>query len=1384
MACLLASGDAAAAERVWGDAAIPPAKRWRLGDRTAEAQNVLSVLREYATQIQRHAESVAADWRIVGGAPSHNASAAAFAPVGGPQWVRDLWELSALQTAKLPAAGAAPVAISTPQVVGGVIIRQQTPQPDAGQRSDTTVREAIEQSRKELIEAGQSPVIAPQPLVVGGLLISRCLDRLRAFDLSSGRLVWESVYADPVAAELFDVDWAEHVVVPSAVSAQDMLAFLTQRVWHDLTVGTLSSDGRSVFAVEKDGFVFATRVIAPSGESPRLGPKETNRLVAYEVRTGRLRWRLGGPRGPHELPLAGVFFLGPPLPLDGRLYVLAEEGGDIRLLCLDADHGTLLWAQTIASPDLSVMDDARRRVAGLQPAYADGLLICPTGAGAVVAYDLVGRRIAWARRYQEPPPEIDPNSRAAFAFMIMRARMMGLASSLQQLSQPRWLDGTPRVAGGHVLLTPSDSNELLCYRLRDGKLMWKRPRADGLWIAAVLPAHVVVVSRGQVEAYRLADGKPAWAQPTPIGLPAGRGVRLGGRYVLPLQTNELVVVDLNDGRILLRAPHEQPVEGNLAAGSGTLAVQGPAFVAAFPTLDRLQQRIADGLQRPQTRSQALALRGEMRLAEGLTDAGLQDLQQALQIRSDDRVRTIMVGALLENLRRGDSRNERSLALIQRLIEDSPRRADYFHVYVNGLIRAGHRREAFEELLRFADGIEGPEMIRTSPSAQVRSDRWVRAQLTAMLSTQASDLALHRRAEEWIRRRLAENSSPEVLLRLLGLFGRTPLADDVRRRLITQWMKDDTEPLACEQHLITLSHSGDERTAAWANAQLLELWRRHRRYESMPYRLVLLASRFAQTPVDGKTTGIEFVRQWLERPAVRERLAREHWQWRPLSRIVVQAPSAPLQAIRRSYPVQRLEDLDAGLAGWTFELDDGRQNVVAYDSQRNERWRVSLAELSVRPPDTRGNYCLVRGHMLVFVLGETCLAVDALRDDRSGVRVLWKKRLTDVVPGASQLVRIVANVNLGRGRPVLRFDSQGQPLGNVGGLSDDVLVLQIGGRLQAVDPFTGDSLWVREGLPRGLQFSGDGHVLVCELNDDDSALVVRLDDGEALGTRLLPPLNARAAWLGRRLVSVHQNAASTLVLATDMLSGQTVWQRELVPQIRTAVVLPTAAEVNDHCLELLLDDRRVSHGTAGLEVALNELFAPELLAIDPRGELAMLELEQGRTRFRRRVHPQANLEDFAVRRSRFGYTVLTQTPINEPGVLRISGLTSEDRTVHGWCIGLDRHTGEVLWQRLIEKHCVTPHQPVAVPTLLFAARQFVQRKRANGGTFSLATYRVGMLDVRSGEFREVSPGAVTFVRLIVKPNAIAQHVEYDLGRTAVYARFGMDGQDDGERPGKD
>ena len=72
-----------------------------------------------------------------------------------------------------------------------------------------------------------------------------------------------------------------------------------------------------------------------------------------------------------------AFFLGPPLPLDGRLYQLAEVEDEVRLLVLDAATGKKLWQQQLAVIGQSAEYERRRRIGGISPSYAHGVLFVP-----------------------------------------------------------------------------------------------------------------------------------------------------------------------------------------------------------------------------------------------------------------------------------------------------------------------------------------------------------------------------------------------------------------------------------------------------------------------------------------------------------------------------------------------------------------------------------------------------------------------------------------------------------------------------------------------------------------------------------------------------------------------------------------------------------------------------------------------------------------------------------------------------------------------------------------------------------------------------------------------------------------------------------------------
>ncbi len=68
--------------------------------------------------------------------------------------------------------------------------------------------------------------------------------------------------------------------------------------------------------------------------------------------------------------------------------------GEIRLVVLDSATGRLQWSQQLAHVDQgTILFDSLRRMSGGSPSFAEGVLVCPTSAGAIVAVDLANRSL-------------------------------------------------------------------------------------------------------------------------------------------------------------------------------------------------------------------------------------------------------------------------------------------------------------------------------------------------------------------------------------------------------------------------------------------------------------------------------------------------------------------------------------------------------------------------------------------------------------------------------------------------------------------------------------------------------------------------------------------------------------------------------------------------------------------------------------------------------------------------------------------------------------------------------------------------------------------------------------------------------------------------------
>jgi outer membrane protein assembly factor BamB len=356
-----------------------------------------------------------------------------------------------------------------------------------------------------------------------------------------------------------------------------------------------------------------------------------NKLVAVNLEVGKLAWKAGGrrkaegfprvfqpapvPVGPVPAPapavraapkddepetavslLTDAYFLGAPLPLDGKLYVVIEKDSKFRLVCLDPNkvvdrNPQLLWSQLLGAPKVPLPADTLRRIQGISLASAGNMLVVPTNAGSVLGVDRLSHNIVWTRPYRSAqavtaaPP--DPKMTPAFP----RRGSLVVPGADQQFSAGRWRISAPMISGDKVVFTAWDFDSVMCLNLRDGKVFWEVKRGgDDLYVAAVADNKVIVAGKNDVKFLDLSNGSNLGIVST--ATPSGMGALSNGVYYLPVRPSrdnpepEILSIDVKEMMVTAhtRSRKQIPI-GNLMFFDGALYSQTPFNLTSFPQLD-------------------------------------------------------------------------------------------------------------------------------------------------------------------------------------------------------------------------------------------------------------------------------------------------------------------------------------------------------------------------------------------------------------------------------------------------------------------------------------------------------------------------------------------------------------------------------------------------------------------------------------------------------------------------------------------------------------------------------------------------------------------------------------------------------------------------------
>ncbi|HEX3999574.1 MAG TPA: PQQ-binding-like beta-propeller repeat protein [Pirellulales bacterium] len=1185
-----------------------------------------------------------------------------------------------------------------------------------------------------------------QPLAVADVVLMRTARGLLAIDFNTGKLVWEVRSATDAQADAAN---GQRNGVPQQGDPS-----LAERLWENATLGTLASDGKYVFMVEDpkpDNMVTEQQrvMVRQFGMWRQPAENVTNQLAAYELKTqGKIKWRVGGgDRRDFEIEpkLAGAYFLGPPLPLDGQLYVLAELQRQITLVVLDAKTGKLEWQQQLVSTEDSNTNgfqDSYRRLTGATPSFADGVLVCPTSAGAVVAVDLATHKLLWG--YEYPPGPMDQNQQ----IMAMRFNMMnGGGLSVPSYAGNRWADSTATIADGHVLITPVEGEQpLFCLSLIDGKLSWRMDRGENVYVAGVQDGKVILVGKRKVQAVSLVDTIPGTtkdASPTPkpiwsvdldparvagadgstmaaVGaMPSGRGFLSGGKYFLPLSTAEVVCIDIAQGKLVDRTRSRKgDIPGNLICYKNHVISLGVEALCDFYQLEPLRAQIAAALQKNPDDVVHLALRGDIELNAGQVTNAIRDIRRAYDTDREDKDRAysrpLLVDAMLAALRKDFNGSRMSIDELEKLISLDSEQAEFLRMLAEGLQKSkgsDDRLAAVDAYLKLADlkwGQSEPESIE--PNLSVRRDRWVEARMESLYSTApAADRAKIDAILAARVKAIVAGKNDADLRAYDHYFGFHPTADLARAELVRQLTGNES---ILERQLLfsKLEASEDPAMRRAATAQLAELLRMSNADEAAIYYRRLKTEFADQVCLDGKT-GKQIVDE-LPPDSPEAHVLAESSRW-PTGAVKHDGGrNAQGMNFQRPMPLAWRGDRGPFFQNTTI-LFDPQQQIVGRDGMGREKFRIPLNENGQNRFGYQINgataFVSAKGHLLFVDLGNQVVALDTLRPMNSTGRVLWQQELFElamnVFNGQVQMRQV--QLPWGQVRQTPQATEQAT-LGVVGPITDRCVCVARSRDLLALDPLTGATLWTWHGLLPGAEIFGDDDAIIIAPQDGSDATVLRTTDGQQLGHCNVPPIDHRAGYHGRRVLTwrtVDGSSNKIEIRLADCWKGQDIVLGEFSEGMKGTVV----------------DDE-------------------SLAILEPSGHFRILALDDGRKLvddqidLEKRADGSVDLVEIIVQATPDQYVLIAKrreadpSQMGNPQYMPMPGFDAGLQLVSGSVFAFNRSSGKQSWSvpALVDHEYVVLDQGQELPVILFV--HMPPRMPQRGGE---ASGSVLCLDRRTG-----------------------------------------------------
>ena len=1236
---------------------------------------------------------------------------------------------------------------------------------------------------------GRPRIPAAAPLIVDDMLIYRCVANIQAVERTTGDILWETLPLDRRMEQAVEAlrrapDDAGRLQLISHQLEDELVNHLARANCG----GQLTCDGRYLFAVED---ATSETMSVRLDEQLPAGPIPVNYLRVYDVRTGSFRGQAGGNSGSSAAggrahPMAGMYFLGAPLVMGDRIYVMAENDQGIFLLQLQARHPwgsnsqgeidlTPVSSQLLSIPRYSLRQHPVRKYAGAIPSYSQGLLVCNTCDEQVFAVSAEDHSIRWIYRYagNVAPAELGHGiPRIGNAFDNRESERLDHST--------RWLDALPRISAGRVLLTPRDSDRMICLDLQTGQELWSKPRGNLRKIVLFNRNRLVVTGTTSVESFDPVTGQSQWKKRIREGIVCGASCSDGQLLHVPVSTPALITLDIISGRQIVVQPVGGQALGNLVSHRGTLYSQTLTVVSGLTTPESRHESAIATATRQLFNGQPDE--AELLLKQVVSNAGASederrhalDMLMSLHLESlrvDYPGTAERVPEIKQLLSAFADTHEKWPEVIQSMLGMTPADAAVLPGYWQHFHRMEQYRDQVQQLVAsgklnnetepaasiastiselFAQAAESPDaaitsnqliqrrsrqlagVVRNAISRRTRDEQEaIRQHLSTELLSQIRGAPTPELAAWWIDICLAIDQ-PEPAMRASAENSDTALptkSAGVRRELVRMTaadrLPDKPATLAAEQ-LLAEWDSGDRQDliAATLSRSTPDADQKNRfaNVSPRPLATTLLFSRQALR---------DQVAEWQTRFGAdgADNLPPIPWTSVPTATAspahsAQRRPTSPLLpfAPRQTIPIF---GPPGAFSKWELVQTGDSDTVFACDGEGRLRWTFSPDSVSGRRsigtfgPQLEHMYAVAYGNLLAIKLRHMLFVLDCSRASTDTPPVqLWQMNLEAVMRPSGRPADFMPGY-----QSITQYERQPAGLQPLGPITLHGIPLLAQGQLVMLNPMTGDTEWQVSGLPSDATISATDSELALISPSAGQIEVRSVIDGTVIRNHPVPD------WW----IDAAENSGAS-IRDFEMEPGDEL--RWLLEVSQNRCLLHTRKQ-GASAIELfeLSTNTLVWSFALPPESVVSNIVDGYIAVLSNGDELQILNTVTGRRHSVSDVNAAVNSQFLYLRASAGQWLVLTDVPSDD---WEDRGMIRQSVPVNGFTYAIDQMNGQLTWQAAIDREHLRcrrtsgnpPHPiPEFAPVLLLMKRPRWDSTGAK--TIRGARYQARIIDVRSG-----------------------------------------------------